>query len=132
MAAVGGPRERGTPVPPADDIAPTPLGRPQQLCLQPTPGRPSPPKIREFTIYPELTRPYGLEPCGSIRDLGRIVILVGANGAGKSRYLRLIQDMLVSAPWASEEHTAVADDLRRLEGDLRLPLSLAGAGSHPA
>lgn len=75
--------------------------------------------IRELTFSPELTRPLGLEPCGPIRDLGRIVILVGANGAGKSRYLRLIQDMLVSAPRASQEHTAIAEDLRRLEKDHR-------------
>ena len=30
--------------------------------------------IREVTFFAELTRPYGLEPCGPIQDLGRIVI----------------------------------------------------------
>src|SRR5437870_3422879 len=77
------------------------------------------PMIREITFFPELTRRYGLEPCGPIGDLGRIVILVGANGAGKTRYLHLIQDILTSAPQASQRHAAIAEDLRRLEGDFR-------------
>src|ERR1700679_2367918 len=67
----------------------SPPDAPPHLCLPPPIGYPRPAMIREVTFFPELTRPYGLTPCGPIRDLGRIVILVGAAGAGKSRYLRL-------------------------------------------
>lgn len=71
--------------------------------------------IREITFHPELTGPLGLKASGTIGDLGPIVVLAGANGAGKTRYLELISDMLAAAPRAAAEHAAVAELLRRTE-----------------
>ncbi len=57
--------------------------------------------IRELTLTAEITGPAGLQPSGTIRDLGPVVILAGAKGAGKSRHLRLVADLLVHAPPAA-------------------------------
>ena len=48
--------------------------------------------IREIVFHPEFTSRLGLKPSGPIRDLGPIVILTGANGAGKTRHLALVAD----------------------------------------
>lgn len=71
--------------------------------------------IREITFFPELTEPHGLRASGTIGELGRIVILTGANGAGKTRYLTLIADMLATAPRAAAEHAALAERVRRAD-----------------
>lgn len=66
--------------------------------------------IRELTFYPEFVNPLGLERSPPLTDLGRVVILVGKNGAGKSRYLRLVRDLLATAPRAAEERAALLLD----------------------
>ncbi|AGP40113.1 hypothetical protein BE04_47900 [Sorangium cellulosum] len=74
--------------------------------------------IREIMFHPEFTTPFGLQPSGPIGDLGRIVILVGQNGAGKSRYLQLVKDLLETAPRATQEHATLTEDLLRLKAQL--------------
>ena len=71
--------------------------------------------IREITLYPELVAPYGLEPSNTIEGLDRVVILTGPNGAGKSRCLRLVKDLLDTAPRAAQDRAALAAELGNLE-----------------
>lgn len=65
-------------------------------------------KIKRINLNEDVTSKYGLKPIQMDR-LNNIVLIAGKNGAGKSRFLKLIKDQVQEYPIVAEIETAKAN-----------------------